>query len=105
VASAGFGALGCLWLFAAYQGYRSAREGRFDAHRRWMIRSFALTFAAVTLRLDLPLLILSGAPFLPGYRLISFLCWVPNLLLAEAYLRGAFGRRAPDLRLSTEAAS
>jgi hypothetical protein len=26
-------------------------------------------------------------PFLEGYRAISFLCWVPNLAVAEIWLR------------------
>ena len=59
-----------------------------------MIRSFALTFAAVTLRLYLPLVPLLGISFVDGYRAISFLAWVPNLIVAELYLRGAFSRAA-----------
>lgn len=54
-----------------------------------MIRSFALTFAAVTLRLYLPLHLLFQVSFDDAYRAISFLCWVPNLLIAELYLRKA----------------
>jgi len=51
-----------------------------------MIRSFALTFAAVTLRLYLPISAMLSIPFEEAYRAISFLCWVPNLALAELYL-------------------
>ena len=67
---------------------------RIAEHRRWMIRSFALTFAAVTLRLYLPIFPLLGVSFLDGYRAVSFLSWVPNLIVAEIYLRGGFARRA-----------
>jgi len=66
---------------------KAALERRFAAHRAWMIRSFALTFAAVTLRLYLPLLLVVPVPFLTGYAAISFLCWVPNLMVAEAFLK------------------
>ena len=45
------------------QGWLTARARRFDEHRRWMIRSFALTFAAVTLRLYLPLGMMAGLSF------------------------------------------
>jgi len=49
-----------------------------------MIRNFALTFAAVTLRIWLPLMAgLMHVPFTPAYVTVSWLCWVPNLLLAE----------------------
>jgi hypothetical protein len=52
-----------------------------------MIRSFALTFAAVTLRLYLPLAALLSINFVDAYRAISFLAWLPNLLVVESYLR------------------
>lgn len=60
---------------------------RFVEHRAWMIRSFALTFAAVTLRLYLPLAALLSINFIDAYRAISFLAWVPNLAVVELYLR------------------
>jgi uncharacterized membrane protein len=93
IATAGFGSLAVIWIIANVQGWRSARARRFDAHRAWMIRSFALTFAAVTLRLYLPLFPLLGLSFVDGYRAVSFLAWIPNLALAELYIRGAFSRR------------
>ena len=52
-------------------------------HRRWMIRSYALTAAAITLRLYLPLLSHLGIPFDMSYPVVAWLCWVPNLLFAE----------------------
>jgi hypothetical protein len=48
-----------------------------------MIRNFALTFAAVTLRLYLPPVLIVGLPFAMSYAIIAWLCWVPNLLVAE----------------------
>ena len=79
--------LAILWLFTTLMGLRLAMARRFDAHRAWMIRSWALTFAAVTLRLYLPMIPLFDVAFLDGYRAISFLCWIPNLIAAELYLR------------------
>lgn len=102
IATAGFGGLAVSWIIANVQAWRMALARRFDLHRAWMIRSFALTFAAVTLRLYLPLVPLFGVPFVEGYRAISFLAWVPNLILAELYLRGAFAR-APRLAPSGRA--
>ena len=46
----GFGALAVLWFFTGLQAYRLVRRGNIEAHRQWMIRNFALTLAAVTLR-------------------------------------------------------
>jgi hypothetical protein len=44
-----------IWITVNLLGWRAAVQGRFVDHRRWMIRSWALTLAAVTLRLYLPL--------------------------------------------------
>lgn len=86
VATAGFGTLAIAWLVFTGQGWRLAMKRDFASHRRWMIRSWALTLAAVTLRIYLPLLGPLGIDMLAGYRAIAFLCWVPNLILAELYL-------------------
>ena len=88
VAATGFGLLAVLWLATTAVGVWKARARDFAAHRQWMIRSAALTFAAVTLRLELPLLIASGLEFPTAYTTVAWLCWVPNLLAAEWMLRG-----------------
>lgn len=87
IAGVGFGLLAVVWIGATALGWRAAMQRDFAAHRRWMIRSWALTLAAVTLRLYLPLTAMNGLPMPGAYIAISFLCWIPNLLVAEAYLR------------------
>lgn len=82
-AHAGFGLLGILWLGTTARAYFSIRAGDEERHRSWMTRSFALTFAAVTLRIYLPLSQALGIPHEPAYQTISWLCWVPNLIVAE----------------------
>jgi uncharacterized membrane protein len=86
IAQAGFGLLAVCWLTANVQAWRLALAGRFAEHRRWMVRSFAMTFAAVTLRLYLPIAPVMGYDFMPAYVAISWLAWVPNLIVAELYL-------------------
>jgi uncharacterized membrane protein len=83
----GFGLLAVAWLFTGMQAYRAIRAGRINKHRAWMIRNFALTLAAVMLRIYLPLFAMTGMEFIASYRIISWLCWVPNLLVAEWRLR------------------
>jgi len=56
-------------------------------HRRWMIRSYALAAAAITLRIYLPLSVAFDWPFSIAYPAIVWLCWIPNALGAEVYLR------------------
>lgn len=84
----GFGALALATLGTTLQAYRAIRAGRIAVHREWMIRSLALIFAAVTLRIELPLLIAwFQGDFAPAYRVVAWLCWVPNLLWAEVAIR------------------
>ena len=90
IAAAGFGTLGLLWIFVTTQGWLAARRRSWSRHRRWMIRSYALTFAAVTLRLYLPVAVIAaihGYDFMVAYRAIAWLAWVPNAVVAELYLR------------------
>jgi len=88
IAGSAFLVLGVLWVLTTSLGWRAARQRRFVDHERWMIRSFALTFAAVTLRAYLPIgIMLYPGDFYFPYRVIAWLCWVPNLLVAETWLR------------------
>ena len=48
-----------------------------------MVRNYALTLAAVSLRVYLPLSMIAGADFGTAYAAIAWLCWIPNLLVAE----------------------
>ena len=92
-AGVGFGLLALLWIYATTQAWRFARERRFEEHRRWMIRSFAMTFAAVTLRLYLPIAPMLGYDFMVGYRLTAWVSWIPNLILVELWMRRQMGSR------------
>ncbi|MDF2119528.1 DUF2306 domain-containing protein [Roseiarcaceae bacterium H3SJ34-1] len=91
VATAGFGTLAVAWLVVTARGWLLARQRRFSEHRRWMIRSWALTIAAVNLRIYILVAFLIGLPFDASYPVISFLAWVPNLIAAEIYLRSTAG--------------
>jgi uncharacterized membrane protein len=87
----GFGALAVLWFFSGLQAYRMVRRRNIPAHRDWMIRNFALSLAAVTLRIYLPLMLLVlHWSFRQTYITVAWLCWVPNLLVAEWLVRRRF---------------
>jgi uncharacterized membrane protein len=87
VASTGFTALAVCWLASTLNAWRHIRQRSIDEHREWMIRSYALTLAAVTLRIYLPLAQFSNWPMSVAYPAIAWLCWVPNLAVAEWWLR------------------
>jgi hypothetical protein len=106
IATAGFGSLALIWIATTAQALRLALRRRFDAHRAWMIRSFALTFAAVMLRLGLVILPLAGVAPLDGYRALSFLSWIPNLIVAELLLaRRRAGRPVFDTTATSDTAA
>jgi uncharacterized membrane protein len=86
IASAGFLALGAAWIVATGLAVQFILRGAAMTHRRWMIRSYALTAAAITLRIYLPLSFVFHVPFSIGYPAIAWLCWIPNALAAEVYL-------------------
>jgi uncharacterized membrane protein len=84
----GFGILAVLWFFTGLQAWRRIIKGDVIAHREWMIRNFALTLAAVTLRNWLPLFLFGlHWPFPSAYITVSWLCWLPNLVVAEWLVR------------------
>ena len=87
VAGSGFASLGLLWGLFTWLGYRAAVERRFADHREWMLRSYALAGAAITLRLMLPAAGLFGLEFLPAYQVIAWLSWTTNLALVELHIR------------------
>ena len=90
----GFGCLALAWLYTGLRAYVSVRAGRIDAHRQWMIRNFALAFAAVTLRIYLPASFALRIPFELAYPVIAWACWLPNLLVAQ-WLARAMHNGAP----------
>jgi uncharacterized membrane protein len=90
-ASLGFAALAITWLITGFLAYRTIRAGDVAAHRRWMIYNFALTFAGVTLRLEMIPLTMIFAPT-TGYEIVAWLCWIPNLIVAREIVNGRFRR-------------
>jgi uncharacterized membrane protein len=82
VARLGFASLAAAWLYTGWKAYSAIRAGDVASHRAWMVRNFALTAAAVTLRIYLPASMIAGVPLEIAYAAIAWLCWVPNLLAA-----------------------
>jgi hypothetical protein len=87
VARYGFLTLAILWMATTGMAYTQALRRNFIAHRAWMTRSFALTFAAVTLRAYLPFSALPHLSFAIVYPLTAWVSWIPNLAIAEWWLR------------------
>ncbi len=83
----GFGLMAIFWLTTTINAYRLIRKGDVRSHENWMIRSYAVTLAGVTLRLYLGLSMVLGVKFVDAYPVLAWICWIPNLLIAELFLR------------------
>lgn len=85
---ASFVLMSLLWPALTAMGIWRAIAGDIVGHRRWMCRSVALTYSAVTLRLILG--VGFGAlhlPFIPVYIAAAWLGWSINLAVCELLLR------------------
>ena len=77
-----------LWFYFTAIAFNRIRNKDFEGHRRWMWRSFALTFAAITLRVYIFFVSWDVDLTHPAaYATLAWLSWVPNLLVVESYLR------------------
>lgn len=86
------GTLAVVWLLVAAMAYRAARNGRYDSHKQWMIRSYVLTWTFVGCR------IATQAPMFAalGTEAISaaiWLNWVLPLVICEIVLQWRAGSR------------
>jgi len=74
-----------LWVSFTLTAWLLVRNRKIDEHIRMMRRSYALAFAAVTLRFYIWLFTVfgTGVGFANNYLIIAFLSWVPNLIIAE----------------------
>lgn len=86
IAGLGFMSLDVLWVATTLTATRKIMAKDIQAHKAWMLRSYALTFAAVTLRIWLAPLTLLFGDFEAGFRVVAWVCWIPNLLVIEAVI-------------------
>lgn len=87
ISTLGFMGLAIIWVLTTLNAYRAVRNKDMDLHKGFMIYSYAATFAAVTLRIWLPLLHIVFDDFVVAYRLVAWLCWVPNMVFAYFWIR------------------
>lgn len=86
VARVGFGLGAILWLYTAGCALVTIRKRNFVDHEIWATRCFALTFAAVSLRVYLGLFFKLGLNFNDFYPSLGWISWVPNLIFVEWFL-------------------
>lgn len=87
ISALGFFSLCVIWLSTTILGFKSIKIGNVQTHEKFMIVSYAACFSAVTLRVWLPILIGMIGNFNDAYRIVAWLSWVPNLMVAYFILR------------------
>jgi len=76
--------LAVLWIYFTVTAVVKIRQKDIQSHRAFVIRSFALTLSAITLRAWKYLIIFAFHPGpMDAYRIVAWLGWVPNLIIAE----------------------
>lgn len=97
----GFFSLALVWLSTTILAFNAIRKRKLLLHEKFMIFSYAACFAAVTLRIWLPLLTMATGEFDSAYRIVSWLCWVPNMAVAFLIVRRKkFNLKNPAGRVS-----
>lgn len=80
--------LGSLWIYFTAMAWYKANKGDYKQHRHFMIRSYALTLSAITLRAwKYGITNTMEVPPMDVYRIVAWLGFVPNLLVAEWIIR------------------
>lgn len=95
-AQIGFALMALTWLITTGYGYVAVRRKQISGHKQWMMRSYSVTLAGITLRLYLGVGLAAGLSFPDIYPYLAWLCWVPNLVLMELYLRISAGGDFPS---------
>ena len=102
LAVTGFATVAVLSTAFTWLGWRAAVNRQFAEHREWMLRSWAMTSAAISLRLYLPFAgLVLGLPFYTAYPVIAWLSWLTNLAIVEYWIRRTRASRPRFATLAT----
>lgn len=80
--------LAILWIYFTVLAVIKVKQGNIKSHREFLIRSFALTLSAITLRAWKYLIVFVFEPRpMDVYQIVAWLGWIPNLIIAEIIIR------------------
>jgi hypothetical protein len=94
VAGLGFGILAVLWVGTTLGAWRAAVQRQFALHRLLMRFSYAMTFGAVTLRLQIPVGLALGYPTYSEMSVwLAYTSWIPNVIVVALFSMTEASRR------------
>lgn len=98
IAGLGFGILAVTWIAVTAAAWRAAVHRRIELHRVLMRLSYAMTFGAVTLRLQLPIGFLFGYTSYSQMSVwLAYTSWIPNVIVVGLY--SLLSARQPQRRM------
>lgn len=96
VAGWGFGVLALCWMGTTVGAWRAAVQRRIERHQLLMRFSYAMTFAAVTLRLQMPIGFALGFSSYSAMSVwLAYTSWLPNVAAVAVYSLLTRARRHP----------
>ena len=90
-----------LWWWVTFKGYQTARSRDFKAHKKWMMRSYALSLSAISLRVYQ--IVLGHFFYLDPvmqYVLVSWGSWIGNLIVIEWWIWRQSGSKRRNKHLN-----
>ncbi|MFK7776133.1 MAG: DUF2306 domain-containing protein [Saprospiraceae bacterium] len=76
-----------LWFYFTWKAYQFAKNKDWKNHQNFMMRSFALTLSAISLRLLKWVIVATLAPPpMDTYKAVAWLGWMLNLAIVEVYI-------------------
>ena len=92
ITAIGFTVLSILWFSMTLKSVIAISHNNYQAHRKWSILGYSLTFSAITQRTLLLIPLLTSVGFMPIYRLSAWLPWILNLLMAYRLYLSPFSK-------------
>lgn len=84
----GFLLMSVLWFYTTWMALVTIKKKQIQQHVNWMVRSYAMTFAAVTLRLWVPFLsLVVDMEHLQVIIITAWISWLFNLVAAELLIK------------------
>lgn len=87
VSTMGFSCLALIWLYATLRAFLEIKNASIRKHEKFMIYSYAACFAAVSLRIMLPVLFTIFQDVTVAHRIVAWLCWIPNMIVAHVIIK------------------
>ena len=92
-AQVGFALQCVVWWGSTWLAYRAARQRQWPRHVEWLVRSYAVTLAALALRGESYVMYYAfHTKPIETYLTVTWLSWVGNLIVAEVLLELGLGR-------------